>query len=173
MRKRFQFSSRRTIAQRATSTRVCRRRGRSGPIPSGFYFFSAGFGVEGVGVGLAADGLSAGLDTDGVVAGVTGAGSSVLQPTTQTIAGNRLETINPALITDFTVTDALLEKHVLRQGVSSSLSQLAHASGPSVVRLHGKQSCPIRSASRIIDERASSPQRIIPFFIAIDRSGIL
>jgi len=48
----------------------------------------------------------------------------------KTSAGIRLETINPALITDFTVTDALLEKHVLKQDISSSLSQLAHASGP-------------------------------------------
>ena len=83
--------------------------GPSRPLTAGFYFLSIGFEVEGVGVGLVTGPLSAGLDTDGVAAGVTGAGSSVLQPTTKTSAGNRLETINPALITDFTVTDALLE----------------------------------------------------------------
>jgi hypothetical protein len=103
-------------------------------VPSGVYFFS-GFGVEVVGGGI--EGFaSAGLTTGGLLGGVAGAGSSVLQPTTKTNAGTRLETINPALITDLTVTDALLEKHVFRQGVSCSLSQSARASGPWIENDH-------------------------------------
>jgi hypothetical protein len=58
--------------------------------------------------------------------------SSELQPDTQTSARTRLESIVQVLIPDFTITDALLEKHETRQGIPISLSQLTHASGPYV-----------------------------------------
>ena len=81
------------------------RRWPDWPNPSA-YFFSSGFGGGGVVPGLVG-GLAAAGPRTGRAAGAV---SSELQPTKQTSASTRLESIAPTLIPNLTVTDALLRK---------------------------------------------------------------
>jgi hypothetical protein len=84
----------------------------------------------GAGAALSGPGAFEGA-TVGVV-GVAAGGVSSVQPDTITSVRARLDSIERALIPNLTVTDALLEKHVTRPIIPSSISQSPHAAGPYV-----------------------------------------
>jgi hypothetical protein len=82
------------------------------------HFFSSGFVGAVPVVGFVSVGFTVGAVAPGfgVVVSVV---SSELQPVMKTSARTKLDSIVQVLIPDFSITNALLEKHETRQGIPS------------------------------------------------------